>query len=125
MTTSAIAVERDTYVRSKKQPRQQAETSPYLRCGGEVIGGQQERVDTIRRERRASKRLIREPHRELLIRRRLEAAPDILNIGGVALSVLRHPYLHVPHGFGRMLVLGVERGRSRRLRGSGVTDSIG
>ena len=99
---------------------------PDLRCSGKIVRGQQERVDTVRRERRASERLIREPDGQLLVRRRLEPAPDVLDIWGVLRPVLLgHAHGHVTHGVRRSLVRGLERGRCRRLRSRGVANGVG
>lgn len=54
---------------------------PYLRRGREVLRRQQERVNTILRERGSAQRLVREPDGKLVIRGRLETAPDLIDVG--------------------------------------------
>ena len=90
---------------------------PNLRSRGQVVRRKQERVDTVGRERRTAERLVREPNRKLLVRCRLEAAPDVLDVRRVPLRVLLRdsPRAHMGHGLGRWLVRRLERRRRRRL----------
>lgn len=84
---------------------------PDLGGSREVVSREQKRINAVRRKRRATERLVREPHRKLLVRSRLEATPDVLDIGRELLTVLLgHAHRHVSHGVRTSLVRRLERG---------------